>query len=503
MGVLHGPGGPGFPPPAPPGYGTPGAPPPRRRPVWVIPLSIVLALALIGGGAWASVALVNSLFGGPQPESVLPGSSLAYAKVDLKPTGRQWASYAQFYERLPDTVQDDLGSAEEDFGRELFEEMYPDLGLDYDTEVEPWLGQRVGLAVWSGPEDELVFAVALAVEDEELAEETLVRIQSQDDSLFFEVVDGFAVLSDSQTALNDRRAQVERVGTLEDNETFSADLDEIGEGVATVWADYGAMAQDPTAAAEFDLDDLSEVGEISGRFAAVVRVESEYLEFQADVFDAGVDGETLFSESVPAGGITALHDLPDNSVVALGGDGLDAVAQEIWEANRESIESAPDYADIDAMLREIGLRLPADFHKLLGTQTALGITDLAGLDFFFGTDDPSFELRLTGADSDLWSELLAPSDYSYGSTPTVTTDGDTTVVSMGTAGTGRLGDDPVFQQTMAGLGEAHLALYADLRVVAEMEEDPWPQQWGGLGGALQFHEGGSASLNLRWVPSPG
>mgnify|MGYP001165964191 FL=1 len=501
MGQPMGPGGPGFPPPGQPVYGGPGGPPPRKKPVWMIPLSIVLAVALVGGGVWASVALVNNLFGGPQPESVLPGSSLAFAKVDLKPSGGQWASYAQFYERLPDTVKDDLGGSDEDFGEELFEELYPDLNLDYETEVEPWLGQRFGVAVWVSSQEEFLYAVAVAVEDEDRAEETLTRIQTEDDSLFFDIVDGFAILTDSQEALNDRNSQVEQHGSLKDSETFSADLGEIGDGIAMLWADYGAMARNETAAAEFDLEDLSEVGEVTGRFAAVVRMESEYLEFEANVFDAGVDGNTLFADSVPPGGISALHDLPDNSVIALGGDGLDSVAQAVWEANSSSIESAPDYDDFDGIMRELGVRLPADFHKILGTKTALGITDLEGLDFF-GTGDVSFDLRLTGADHDLWSDLMAPSDYTYGPTPTVTADGDTTVVSLGTAGTGRLGDDPVFQQTMRGLEEAHLALYMDLRVVAEESEDSWPEQWGGLGGALTFHEGGSMSLNLRWVPNP-
>ncbi|WP_084012314.1 DUF3352 domain-containing protein [Thermobifida halotolerans] len=482
-------------------YGGPPGPPPGRKPVWLIPVSIVVAIALVGGGVWASTALVSNLFGGPQPESVLPGSSLAFAKVDLKPTGGQWASYAQFYERLPETVKDDLGSAEDDFGQELFEEMYPDLNLDYASEVEPWLGQRFGVAVWEGAGQELLFAAAVAVEDEDLAEETLTRIQAEDDTLFFEVSDDFALLSDSQTALNDLHTQVEQHGTLEDDETFSADIADIGDGVAALWTDYGALARSETAASEVGLEDLSEIGEVTGRFAAVVRVESEYLEFETKVFNAGVDGTVLFADSVPPGGITALHDLPDNSVVAFGGDGLDGVAQAVWEANRESIESVPDYEDTDALLRELGIRLPADFHKILGTKTAMGITDLESSDFF-GSGDVSFDLRLTGADNQLWSDLMAPSGYSYGPTPTVTADGDTTVVSMGTAGTGRLGDDPVFRQTMTGLEESHLALYMDLRAVAEMEEDAYPEQWGGLGGALRFHEAGSVSAVLRWVPSP-
>ncbi|MBO2529637.1 acyltransferase [Thermobifida fusca] len=500
LAAPHGPGGPGFPPSGQPMHSGPGGPPPRKKPVWLIPLSIVLAVALIGGGVWASVALVNNLFGGAQPESVLPRSSAVFAKLDLKPTGQQWASYAQFYERLPDTLKDEFESAEDDFGEELFEELFPNVELDYASEVEPWLGQRFGVAVWAGNEEPL-YAIALAVEDEELAEETLTRIQSEDDTLFFEVVDGFAILTDSQDALNDRRFLVENEGTLEDNEDFADDISDIGRGIATAWIDYGAIVHNEVLAADADLEDLAELGQVTGRLVAVVRMESKYLEFQANLVNAALDGNTIFAESVPTGGITALHDLPDNSVIALGGDGLDAVAQAFWEANQGSIESSEDYEEFDSAMRELGVRLPADFHKLLGTKTAFGMTDLEGLDYF-GYSDIPFELRLTGADSALWDELVSPMSTGFGPSPSVTTDGDTTVISMGSAGTGRLGDDPVFQETMSGLEKAHLALYMDLRVAAEMWEDARPNQWGGLGGALQFQENGSATLNLRWVPSP-
>ncbi|TDQ54805.1 DUF3352 domain-containing protein [Actinorugispora endophytica] len=499
----------GYPPQGPPGTPYPpqpaqAGPPPRRSRVWMIPVAVVAALALMATMVWASTSVVDRLFGGPQPETVLPGSALVFAKVDLKPTGGQWASYTQFYDRLPDTVKDELGGEEEDFAKTLVEEEFD--YLDYETDVEPWLGQRFGVAAWESTDGEPAFAIAIAAEDEDRAAETLARAQSQEEELYYVVEDGFAVITDTQASLNDLDSQVARYGTLDKNETFAADIDEIGSGIANMWMDVGAFAQSSMASSsgEFgsDFDDIEGVGEVTGRVAAVLRVESEYLEFRADSYDMSVDGVTTFAEDVPEGGISALGDLPDNSVIAVGGDGLDGVAQSLWDANRESIEGAPDYADFDGVMREMGVTLPRDFHKLIGTRTAVGFTDFESLDFF-GTGDVSFELRLDGADQALWSDFSNEMGADgYGGGPAVTTDGDTTVLSMGTAGTGLLGDDAVFQQTMSGLESSHLGFYMDLRFAAEEGGEAYPEQWGGLGGAIEFSENGGSSTVLRWVPNP-
>lgn len=492
----------GYPPqgPPPPPQAAYGGPPSGgRRRVWLIPVSVGLALALMATTVWASTSLVNRWFGGPQPETVLPGSSLVFAKVDLKPTGGQWASYAQFYEKLPDSIRDELGGEDEDFAKGLVEEEFD--YLDYETDVEPWLGQRFGVALWEDGDGEPAFVIAIATENESRAAETMARVQSEEDDVHFAVEDGFVLLTDEQATLDDLSAQVDRHGTLDKNKDFADDVGRIGAGVATLWLDAGALARSPLSSSG-GFGDIPESEDLAGRFAAVLRVESGYLEFRADSYGVSVDGVALFADDVPEGGITALDDLPDNSVIAVGGDRLDGVAQSLWEANQDSIESAPDYTDFDRGLREMGVTLPRDFHKLLGTRTAIGFTDFEVLDFF-GSNDVSYEIRLDGADHGLWTDyadMLSPDVYSRG--PAVNSDGDTTVISMGTAGTGRLGDDPVFRQTMDGLAGSHLGFYMDLRYVAEESGDAWPEQWGGLGGAVKFRENGGSSTVLRWVPSP-
>ncbi|GLU46833.1 acyltransferase [Nocardiopsis ansamitocini] len=493
----------GYPPQGPPPghvYQPAPGPAPRKKSIWLVPASVVVALALMGTTVWASTALVNNLFGGPQPETVLPGSSLMFAKVDLKPTGGQWASYAQFYNKLPDSVRDELGGSEEDPARAVVEEAFPE--LDYVNDVEPWLGQRFGFAVWEGPDSAPVFAVAIAAENEGKATETLEKVHAESQDFSFVVKNGFALVTTDDASLADLDGQIAQYGTLDKNETFATDIDEIGEGVATLWGDIGGLSKSALGASNGSFDDLAQVGDLDGRVAAVLRLESDYLEFRADAYAWTVDGEAMLSGEVPAGGITALNDLPDNSVIAVGGDGLDALAQQVWETNSDTIESSPDFADANEAFQQMGVALPGDFTKLLGTTTAIGFTDI-GDDFFGSGDDGSFEVRLAGADQGIWEEFAAgTASGGYTTGPGVSADGDTTVLSYGTAGTGRLGDDPVFQQTMKGLEGAHIGFYMDGRYIAQEAEEANPEQWGGIGGAVELSDGGGSSTILRWVPSP-
>lgn len=86
----------------------------------------------------------------------------------------------------------------------------------------------------------------------------------------------------------------------------------------------------------------------------------------------------------------------------------------------------------------------------------------------------------------------------------MSTDGDAVVVSQGSSATGRLGDDPVFQQTMQEMDSAVMAGYMDLRQVLTESEVEAPGQWGAVGLALSVtEEGQRSSVELRWSPSGG
>ncbi|NYE45621.1 hypothetical protein HDA32_000741 [Spinactinospora alkalitolerans] len=483
----------------------------------MIPVAAVAGVALLATTVWASDAVVDGLFGGPQPETVLPGSSVMFAKVDLKPNGGQWAAYAQFMTKLPESIRDELGSSEESPAKAFVEAAFPD--LDYESDVEPWLGQRFGVAAWETDiEDGVTFdglamAVAVAVEDEDAAQDTLADLQREEEGLFYEVRDDFALITPTNQMLADLDAQVESSGALDRNSAYTGDMDVIGsDNIASAWMDLEPVGRLAAAAdqgsdyGEYGESSAAEIGELTGRVALGLRIEADYLELRGDVFEVSVNGSSWEGMDLPEPGITALADLPDDSVAAFGGDRLDQLAKETWTMNQDAFESEPGYADFTEATSQLGLSLPQDFTRLIGTRTAFGITDLGGggTDPWSSSGDVSFQYRATEADDALIQDLIdEAAASSYSSPPGVTTDGDTTVVSSGTTGTGRLGDDPVFQSTMSGLENSHLGFYVDARPLVEESGEPDARQWGAFGGSLTYDDQSNASMVLRWAPSGG
>ncbi|WP_026127513.1 hypothetical protein [Nocardiopsis lucentensis] len=539
----HQPGQPaqGFPPPQGgvpgqppyPGGGMPAGPPPGgpppggqypggqlppsggRRNRWLIPSAIAVAGVVMASTVWATVALVD--FGGPQPESVLPASAAAFAKIDLSIDGSQAIELLQFVDRLPDEITEEMGEPDGDMTEtfaEGFTEAFPDAR---QSEVEEWIGQRAGVAVWpSDVNDQGVNgAFALAVTDERLAEETFADLD--EDGMAYEVVDGFVLISDSGDSLDDLQDQMEEFGPLERDGVFSSDMSDVPSGsLAAAWADGGALME-LDAFAEGYAEGYAmgsggaEIEDLSGRMTASVRVDGDYLEARTDFFDFEFEQTDLsWLSETPGAAVDAMGTLPEDTVIAVGADGLDQALTEAYE-NEQLPLSSGERTEIDREFNSLGVPLPESFSGLLGSSTAFGITSIDP-DTFFGSsygassgDDFAFEYRAVGGDEQVLGDLIdgAFSD-AYSTPPGVSSDGDTVLVSRGTSGTGALADDPVFQQTMQDMDDAVLAGFFDLRQVVPAEDVANPDQWGAVGLALSVtEEGRRSSLELRWSPSAG
>ncbi|MFD6949336.1 hypothetical protein A6A08_12710 [Nocardiopsis sp. TSRI0078] len=529
-------GAPGGPPPGgqfpggpPPGGPFPGGPHPGGRMPpggggggrgrWLIPVAAGAAVAVMATTVWATVSLVG--FGGPQPEEVLPASSVAFAKLDLSIDGSQAVELVQFVDRLPDEVTEEMGQTDGDMGElfaEGFLETFPDSPQSQD-EVARWIGQRVGFGMWpaSGEaqmEDGAGVAgvVALAVEDEQLAEEGLGELSGEYDDLSYEVVDGFALLTNSDAALDDRRSQVEEHGSLADSETFSGDMADVSGGsLAVGWSDFTRLMEVEELAQELEADMAAEAGELSGRATATLRVDGDYLEARMDVFDFEVDGAGMaWLAETPGASVAALESLPESTVVALGASGLDTALADAYENDElPFVTSSGQLQEMERAFNGMGAGLPEGFTQLLGSSTAFGVTDIDMQSFFGsyggGSEDLSFQYRAVGGDEQVLSDFVENVlTDPYATPPGVDTDGDAVVVSQGSSATGRLGDDPVFQQTMQEMDDAVVAGYFDMRRVLTGSDVQDPGQWGALGMALSVtEEGQRSSFELRWSPSGG
>lgn len=492
----------------PPGGGGSGAG--RNR--WLIPVAAATAVAVMAATVWASISLVS--FGGPQPETVLPGNSLAFGKVDLAIDGNQAIELLRFVDQLPDEVTDEMDDTDGDmneFFADVFTEIYPDTRK---SSVEEWIGDRVGGAIWptdntTASEDTgIAAAVALAVENERLAEEEFDSLTT-DYEMDYEVVPGFVLISYSGAALSDLQDQVDEHGTLDRAETFSADLDSLPSGsLASAWTDLGAMLEIEELAREFQTDVGAEPVDLEGRMTASLRVDGDYLEARSDILGLRVDGEDMsWLASTSNEAIEAIGQLPESSVTAIGASGMDAALTDAYDnGGLDFLLQDRDFQRMESDLNSVGAHLPEGFGALLGSTTAYGVTSMDSEGFFQGTSDVPFEYRAVGGDEDVLNDfVLELLTDPFSQPPGVNVDGDAVVVTRGSTPTGVLGDDTVFQQTMQEMDNAFVAGYVDLRQVLEQDmavENS--EQWGAFGIAVSVtEEGDRITGELRWAPSGG
>lgn len=356
------------------------------------------ALVAVGGVA----ALAGTMLGGgdKQPEEVLPGSSIVFTKVDLNPGVAQKVGAFRLMEKLPEAKNALNATDPKKALFELAKSKESDLSdVDYATDIEPWLGDRVGLSLLApeGSGKEPVAVIALAVKDEAKAKEGIARLESKaattidkaksqgkaagdaaakaaapgatakpsptksaDDETATIFKDGYVLLTAKK---DEARVQAELAKpNLKANETFSGDMGAIGEtGVMSGWVDGAKVLQlNPDSSTPAAME---EIAELQGRSAFALRFASDYLEF------AQVNrGQKLTIDAKPLKDLTNLP--ADTAGFYSFAGGSDAVKQ-IWPMIKK-FASASGAGDVDAQLKQLeqqtGLVLPADLQTLLGDQ---------------------------------------------------------------------------------------------------------------------------------------
>ncbi|MGI8644828.1 MAG: DUF3352 domain-containing protein, partial [Nocardioides sp.] len=139
----------------------------------------VAVLALAGGAAWAAMSFFAS---GAQPAEALPGSTLGYASIDLDPTGGQKIEALRTLNKFP-AFKEELGlDTDDDLRRVIFDEIQGGDGacanLDYEDDIESWLGNRAAVAAVDTGADTPTVATVVQVTDTDAAKAGLVKIQN-------------------------------------------------------------------------------------------------------------------------------------------------------------------------------------------------------------------------------------------------------------------------------------------------------------------------------------
>ena len=346
-----------------------------------------LAAGAVGIGAWGVSQLVG---GGPGAASVLPDTALLYAAVDLDPSAGQKIEAIKTLKKFA-AIDKELGlDPRDDIRRWVVERLGADgtcADLDYDADLEPWLGDKAGLAALPGdglPQP----VIAIQVTDEEQAETGIARVfeacaPGEEHGVAF--LDGYALVAPTDEIAEDAKAAAIKA-PLADDPDFNHALDSVGGlGVATFYvapdgpkALVGAVTG-PMMGSPSGEDALDEALEDFRGAAGTIRFEGGGVEL-------AVAGDGLPSMGA---GTTSVTDLPATTIVALGfslPEGwTDTLATQLKVSfGKEFYEQM--LADAE---RETGLQLPEDLEKAFGTDSVIAVDGRTNFDVLGQSEDPS------------------------------------------------------------------------------------------------------------------
>lgn len=460
-------------------------------------LVAAVTATVVGAAAVGTWAVAQFMSGGPAPAMAVPGDAFAYISLDLDPDGGQKIEALRTLRKFP-VIRDDLGIEEgSDLRKVLFEAIAADTPcaeLDFDDDIDPWLGGKLGVAVVPG-DSEPVPLFVLQVKDVDLAREGMGQLTecAEGEAPGIGFVEDFMVVAEDEDVAEQLVADAE-AGSLADDGEFQRWIDEAGG--SGIIEGYVSADAPQYFADELQMPATHDMGGASTGSANIVGAASAprtvtappgftemFEEFDGAALVLRFDDEALEVE-VAAGGLPAqldsagdsgVEDLPATTALALGFSVADGAVEDMVENFLASSGMGAD--ELDELFAEAeaqtGLELPEDLQTLLGDGVSVAVDSSLDVEAFVeSTGDPSdipAGVRIVG-DPDEITEVIDKLLAAAGpvATDVVVTRGDG-VVAVGIdadyvatlAEDGALGDQDRFQAALEDVDRANGALYVD------------------------------------------
>ena len=473
-----------------------------RRAWWIAGGAV--ALLGLGAGAWAALGFFQQ---GAQPAEALPSSTVAYLSIDLDPAGGQKIDAFRTLNKFP-AFKDEVGvDSVDELRHKIGEQLVGEAdcpGLDYDRDIDPWLGDRMAVAgvELSGDPDPQVVAV-LQVKDEGQARDGIKKLNACDDSGEEPAVafhDGWAVFAETQKNVDAVLAATDK-GTLADDSTYQKWTKAVGEaGVVNAYASpeagralarqlgglfgegmpvlEGTTSIEDAVPAAYQVTTADDSGdnpftEALSSFkggAATLRFTSDGLEFAA----AADGGTPQLAEVTGNTGGTLVQRLPGDTAAAAG-----VTLPKGW-LDRQLDQMSSMFGGMgmskDDVVRELskqtGLDVPADIETLLGS----GLSISVGHDFDFESaantqDGSGLPIAVTvKGDSGAIEQVLAKIRARAGDLAFLGSDTKDGLVAVGPSADyrqqvldgGDLGDNNTFTSAVPDAGEASSLFYVNV-----------------------------------------
>jgi hypothetical protein len=460
----------------------------RARTGWIVG-GLVGVLALVGAGAWAAWSFFAT---GPQPAEALPDSTIAYASIDLDPSGGQKIEALRTLRKFP-AFKDEIGlETDDDIRQRIFEEVQGSGScedLDYGEDVEPWLGNRMSVAAVPVGGDIPTPIVVLQVTDPEKADAGLEKIKgcSGGDAGAWSIADGWALVGETQEIV-DRVAADAAESPLSEDEDYTSWTEAAGDaGIATAYLapeagqvlaeNLGGLTGSldgldsgvPGSTSDLVPDEVTQGLEDFRGLAATLRFDDGSLELEVAA-DAGRSQEAL--EGADRGD-DVLATLPEDTAAALGVGFAEGWFGDLVDQFAGQLGGGQSGAELlDELSSESGLDLPQDVETLTGDSAALALGSDFDLETFVNSADGSgvpVGLKVQGDPDEIESVLDKLRPQLGGAESFLDSDSDGDLIAIGPDDDyrqrlledGGLGDSEVFENVVREADRAAAVLFVN------------------------------------------
>ena len=204
-----------------------------RLPV-LLAMATVIVVVLAGG----AVALINnnSTAKPGALTKLVPAGAYGYVEIDLRQEAS--AGLYGYLSHFPGSPATKPNANKATFRDTLLGSVFAKSDqINYSRDIQPWLGNEAGVAVFRGSSGNPVPLVIVASTDATKAKDALTRISSTDKSFAYAVVDGDVLLAQHQSDLTEAQAQA-AAGSLPSSGSYAADIATLPKGsLVTMWAD--------------------------------------------------------------------------------------------------------------------------------------------------------------------------------------------------------------------------------------------------------------------------
>ena len=411
---------------------------------------VVALVTLLGLTGAAVVAGYLFLFaaGTDRAAGLAPANSAFYVNVYLQPSTGQQMNLSRLIGRLPGFADD--ASLDEKVDQ-VVQNLLGGTGIDYRSDVKPWLGNQVAVAGWPSGEDiaDAVPVVIAHVKDPEAArasvrdlvaeggpaftEETYEGVElNVSDEATYAFVEEMLVAGPTAEAVRAVVDVANGAASLADQPAFTETMDRLEpDHLAAMYVDVPAVSEAAGA---------SDATEAVGTAGAVLVAEDEGLRLSGSVpFDEGAAGPSDRAGFVMGREPSGLSEwMPEDTLAEVVIFGLRQTLEDAETAISNTEEGAEVASTLDTLRAlaafGLGIDLDADLLPLLDREVGIAITGFDG-------ELPSGQLFLRPSDPEAAVAALdriAERLGAVGATVRTETVGDLEVTVVGLPDTGEL-----------------------------------------------------------------